>query len=287
MKQVVLITGGTSGIGLATAKLLSSEGAKIIVTGRNPETLAAAQRELPGVIVIKSDSASLSAAQSLGGKVKKHVDHLDGVFLNAGIVTFTPFESETPKHFDDMFNVNVRGPYFQLQSLLPLLGNPSAVVFTSSLSASLAGPSQSVYSATKAAVSSFGKTLAVELAPRGIRVNVISPGLVETPMRANKPDGMLTTAVLPSLIWGPHMPMLAGMVANFKAGRFAWPGGGQQVMSSSHVDNVCHCAILAAERAPGGRAYFVTDGEDRTVREVIGQLVATQDRKSTRLNSSH
>src|ERR1035438_3521328 len=108
MKQVVLITGGTSGIGLATA-----------------------QRELPGVIVIKSDSASLSAAQSLGGKVKKHVDHLDGVFLNAGIVTFTPFESESPQHFDDGFNINVRGPFFQLQSLLPLLGNPSAVVFRS------------------------------------------------------------------------------------------------------------------------------------------------------------
>jgi NAD(P)-dependent dehydrogenase (short-subunit alcohol dehydrogenase family) len=87
--KTILITGGTTGIGLATAKLLSAEGAKIIVTGRNPETLAAVQRELPGVILIKSDSGSLSAAQSLGGEVKKHVNHLDGVFLNAGIdVTF-------------------------------------------------------------------------------------------------------------------------------------------------------------------------------------------------------
>jgi NAD(P)-dependent dehydrogenase (short-subunit alcohol dehydrogenase family) len=180
--KTILITGGTTGIGLATAKLLSAEGAKVIVTGRNPETLAAAQRELPGAIVVNSDSASLSAAQALGAEVKKHVEHLDGVFLNAGIVTFTPFESETPQHFDDMFNVNVRGPYFQLQSLLPLLGKPSAVVFTSSVSASLAGPSQSVYSATKAAIVSFGKTLAVELAPRGIRVNVISPGPIETPI---------------------------------------------------------------------------------------------------------
>ena len=85
--KTILITGGTTGIGLATAKLLSAEGAKIIVTGRNPETLAAVQRELPGVIVIKSDSGSLSAAQSLGGEVKKHVNHLDGVFLNAGIAT--------------------------------------------------------------------------------------------------------------------------------------------------------------------------------------------------------
>jgi len=182
MKQVVLITGGTSGIGLATAKLLSSEGAKIIVTGRNPETLAAVQRELPGVIVIKSDSGSLNAAQSLGAEVKKHVDQLDGVFLNAGIATIAPFESASSQHFDDGFNINVRGPYFQLQSLLPLLRNPSAVVLTSSLAASIAIPTESVYCATKAALSSLGKTLAVELAPRGIRVNIISPGLVETPI---------------------------------------------------------------------------------------------------------
>jgi NAD(P)-dependent dehydrogenase (short-subunit alcohol dehydrogenase family) len=92
----------------------------------------------PGVIVIKSDSGSLSAAQSLGGEVKEHVDHLDGVFLNAGIAAITPFESVSPQHFDDGFNVNVRGPFFQLQSLLPLLGNPSAVVFTSSLGAYIA-----------------------------------------------------------------------------------------------------------------------------------------------------
>src|SRR5882724_2908651 len=96
--KTILITGGTTGIGLATAKLLSAEGAKIIVTGRNPETLAAVQRELPGVILIKSDSGSLSAAQSLGGEVKKHVHHLDGVFLNAGIATITPFESESSQH---------------------------------------------------------------------------------------------------------------------------------------------------------------------------------------------
>src|ERR1700686_5763127 len=180
--KTILITGGTTGIGLATAKLLSAEGARIIVTGRNPETLAAVQRELPGVIVIKSNSGSLSAAQSLGGEVKKHVDHLDGVFLNAGIATITPFESESPQNFDDGFNINVRGPFFQLQSLLPLLGNPSAVVLTSSVAASLAIPTTSLYSATKAAVVSFGKTLAVELAPRGIRVNVLSPGPVDTPI---------------------------------------------------------------------------------------------------------
>jgi NAD(P)-dependent dehydrogenase (short-subunit alcohol dehydrogenase family) len=110
--KTILITGGTTGIGLATAKLPNVEGAKVIVTGRNPETLAAVQRELPDVIVIMSDSGSLSAAQLLGNEVKKHVDHLDGVFLNAGIATITPFESESPQDFDDGFNINVRGPFF-------------------------------------------------------------------------------------------------------------------------------------------------------------------------------
>jgi NAD(P)-dependent dehydrogenase (short-subunit alcohol dehydrogenase family) len=181
--KTILITGGTTGIGLATAQLLSAEGAKVIVTGRNPETLAAAQRALPAnVVVIKSDSASLEDAQSLGDEVKKHAQQLDGVFLNAGIAQFAPIEAQTPKQFDQMFNINVRGPYFQLQSLLPLLRNPSTVVFTSSVAASTAFPSTSIYSATKAAVVSFGKTLAVELAPRGVRVNVLSPGPVETPI---------------------------------------------------------------------------------------------------------
>ncbi len=178
----ILITGGTTGIGLATAKLLSAEGAKVLVTGRNPKTLAAAQRELPAGSVVRSDSSSLSDAQSLGDEARKHVDHLDGVFLNAGISQFATLESAKREQYDDMFNINVRGPYFQLQALLPLMANPSSVVFTSSIAASTAGSGTSLYSATKAAVVSFGKTLAVELAPRGIRVNVLSPGPIETPI---------------------------------------------------------------------------------------------------------
>ena len=181
--KTILITGGTTGIGLATAQLLSAEGAKVIITGRNPETLAAAQRELPAsVVVLKSDSGSLSAAQALGGEVKRHAARLDGVFLNAGVAQFGPIETMTAQHYDDMFNINLRGPFFQLQSLLPLLGNPSSVVFTSSIVASIGFPTTSFYSATKAGIVSFGKTLAVELAPRGIRVNVLSPGPIATPI---------------------------------------------------------------------------------------------------------
>jgi NAD(P)-dependent dehydrogenase (short-subunit alcohol dehydrogenase family) len=180
--KTILITGGTTGIGLASAQLLSADGAKVIVTGRNPETLAAAEKVLNDVVVLPSDSGDLAAALALGGEVKKYVDHLDGVFLNAGIGTFAPIEAVTPKNYDDMFNVNVRGLYFQLQSLLPVLGNSSSVVFTSSIAGSIAFPATSIYSATKAAVISLGKTLAVELAPRGIRVNVLSPGPIDTPI---------------------------------------------------------------------------------------------------------
>lgn len=181
--KTFLITGGTTGIGLATAQLLIADGAKVIVTGRNPETLAAARETLgPKAVVIASDAGSLADAQSLGAEIKKHTAQLNGVFVNAGIAQFGPIEAMTPRQFDDLFNVNVRGPFFQLQSLLPVLANPSTVLFNASVVAELGFPSTSLYSATKAAVISLGKTLAVELAPRGVRVNTLSPGPIATPI---------------------------------------------------------------------------------------------------------
>jgi nucleoside-diphosphate-sugar epimerase len=95
-------------------------------------------------------------------------------------------------------------------------------------------------------------------------------------VQADAPGGMRTTVILPPLIWGPGMSMLEGVAADVAAGRFAWPGGGRQTMSTAHVDNVCSCAILATARSPGGRVYFVTDGEDRTMREVMTTLLATR-----------
>lgn len=181
--KTILITGGTTGIGLATAQLLIADGAKVIVTGRNPETLAAARKIVPDAVVLASDAGDLNSALALGADVKKHVDQLDGAFLNAGIGSFPPFDAVTPKQYDDMFNVNVRGLYFEFQSLLPVLSNPSSVVFNASIAGSLAFAGSSIYSATKAAVISLGKTLAVELAPRGIRVNVLSPGPIDTPIQ--------------------------------------------------------------------------------------------------------
>ncbi len=181
--QTILITGGTTGIGLATAQLLEAEGARVVVTGRNPATLASAKAALgPQAIVLASDAASLADAQALGAEVGKHVGRINGAFLNAGIGQFGPIEAMTPKHFDDMFHINVRGLYFQLQSLLPVIGNPGSVVLNASIAGFLGMPATSIYSATKAAVASFGRTLATELAPRGIRVNTINPGPITTPI---------------------------------------------------------------------------------------------------------
>jgi NAD(P)-dependent dehydrogenase (short-subunit alcohol dehydrogenase family) len=208
--KTILITGGTTGIGLATAQLLTADGANVIVTGRNPETLASAKKILPDAVVHPSDSGDLAAAQSLGDEIKTFTDHLDGAFLNAGVGTSQPIEAATPQNYDDMFNVNVRGLYFQLQSLLPLLANPSSVVFTSSIFGSIAFAGTSIYSATKAAIISLGKTLAVELAPGGVRVNVVSPGPIDTPMikktglPADRLKGFEETIVAKSLLkrWG-------------------------------------------------------------------------------------
>lgn len=181
--KTILITGGTTGIGLATAQLLQAEGARILVTGRNPETLEAARSRLgPSAVVLASDSGSLADAKGLGAAVLRHAKRLDGIFLNAGIGKFGAIEAMTEEIFNDTFNVNVRGVYFQLQSLLGLLANPSSVVITASVVAQLGFPMSSIYSASKAAVVSLGKTLSVELAPRGIRVNTLSPGPVKTPI---------------------------------------------------------------------------------------------------------
>jgi len=143
--KTILITGGTTGIGLATAQLLQAEGARVIVTGRNPETLAPARLALgKGAIILASDSSSLTEAQTLGAAVQKHAAKLDGAFFNAGVAQFGPIEAMTSDHFDTMFNVNVRGLYFQLQSLLPALANPSSVVFTTSIAAEMGMPATSI-----------------------------------------------------------------------------------------------------------------------------------------------
>lgn len=178
-----LITGGTSGIGLATAKRFLEEGARVIVTGVNPETLAKAQSELgSGVKVVSADASSVAAQQALAETIRSEYGQLDIAFLNAGVSVWQPIEAWTEEMFDRSFAVNVKGPYFLIQALLPIFANPASVVLNTSINAHVGAARSSVYAATKAAFLNMSKTLSTELLDRGIRINAVSPGPVETPL---------------------------------------------------------------------------------------------------------
>jgi NAD(P)-dependent dehydrogenase (short-subunit alcohol dehydrogenase family) len=181
--KTALITGGTTGIGLAAARLFHAEGARVFITGRSEKTLAEAKKLLPAdVTPIRSDTSRLQDIDALVSALRAQVDHVDVVFINAGIAKFLPFEDITPEIFDEMFDINIRGAYFTIQKLLPLLRSGSSVVLTTSVAADLGFATSSAYGATKAALSSLARTLSNELAPRGIRVNEVSPGPIETPI---------------------------------------------------------------------------------------------------------
>jgi len=178
--KTALITGGTTGIGLATAKLFINEGARVIVTGRAAATIKAAQAELgDNAIVVRSDATSLSDMDALAAKVKETFGKLDVLFVNAGYGHFIPFEQVTEEVYDEMLNLNAKGPYFIVQKLVPLMPKGSSVVFTTSLANVKAVAPLSAYGAAKAALRSITRSLASELLPRGIRVNAVSPGPIE------------------------------------------------------------------------------------------------------------
>ena len=180
--KTVVVTGGTSGIGLTTAQLFIREGAKVLVTGRNPKTLDAARAELgEGAIVFPSDAASLTDIDALAVKVKEAFGTVDVLFVNAGFGRSVLFEEMDEAVYDEMFNLNAKGPYFTVQKLLPLMSEGSAVILNTSVANEKGFPSFSAYGAAKAALRSFARTLAAELLPRGIRVNAVSPGPIATP----------------------------------------------------------------------------------------------------------
>ncbi len=180
--KVAVITGGNSGIGLATAKLFASHGAKLVLFGRNAETLAQAGNEIPGSLTVQGDTANLADLDRLVAATTAQYPHVDVLFLNAGIAFFNPIEAVDEQFFDDHFNVNVRGLYFGIQKFLPHLRDGASIVLNASIVYHKGFAGSSVYTATKAAVRSFAKTLAAELAPRQIRVNVVSPGPIATPI---------------------------------------------------------------------------------------------------------
>jgi NAD(P)-dependent dehydrogenase (short-subunit alcohol dehydrogenase family) len=176
-----VITGGTSGIGLATAKLLLAQGAKVLITGRNKAAHDEVRQELgKNATVVDSDSASLTAIGTLADRVKSEFGDIDLLFVNAGVTRFVPFESMTEAVYDEVMTLNAKGPYFTIQKLAPLISPGGAVVVTTSVVNEMGYPMISAYSASKAALRSMVRSLARELLPRGIRVNAVSPGPIET-----------------------------------------------------------------------------------------------------------
>lgn len=181
--KIALITGGTTGIGLATAKLFQTEGAHVVITGTKSETVSAAQKELgPKALAVVSDTSKLSDISALIETVKSKHGHIDVLFANAGVGGFQPLDQVSESSFDKIFDINVRGLFFTIQAAVPLMPSGGAILLTSSVAGKKGFAGASVYSASKAAVRSFGRTLAAELAPRGIRVNTLSPGPVDTPI---------------------------------------------------------------------------------------------------------
>jgi NAD(P)-dependent dehydrogenase (short-subunit alcohol dehydrogenase family) len=179
----VVITGGTTGIGLATAKAFINAGATVLITGRGAGNLQKAAEEInnPRLKTIVSDTSNLTGISILEKAVAEDGDKLDVLFLNAGIGVFAPIEQVTEADFDAQFNTNVKGHFFTLQKLIPHLTNGAAVLFTSSGNATASNLGSSVYSPTKGAINKIAQVAANELAERKIRVNIISPGPVLTP----------------------------------------------------------------------------------------------------------
>lgn len=181
--KTALITGGTTGIGLATAKRFLEEGAQVAITGRNEETLAQARGIFgDSLLILSSDAGKVLDQQVLATRLGESFGRLEAVFINAGTGTFQPIESVEPEEFDRQFATNVKGPLLLLKALSPILASPSSIVLNASIAGSLGMPNAAIYGATKAALLSLMRVAAAEWAERKIRVNAISPGPITTPI---------------------------------------------------------------------------------------------------------
>jgi len=180
--KVALITGGNSGIGLATAQRFVAEGAFVFITGRRQAELDAAVQQLgSAAFAIQGDVRSLADLDRVAATIKEQKGHLDVVFANAGIAELAPLDAVTEAQYDRQFDINVKGTFFTVQKTLPLLTDGAAIVLMGSIVGSKGLESNSVYSATKAAIRSLARTLTTDLKARSIRVNTVSPGPIETP----------------------------------------------------------------------------------------------------------
>ena len=182
--KVAVITGGNSGIGLATAKEFVAQGAKVVISGRDPKTLDEAATLLGrGVLTVRADVAKLADIERLFTAVKQQFGRIDVLFVNAGIAPFAPLEAMTEELYDSILDINLKGAYFTIQKALPLLAEGASIILNTSIAAHIGTPlGTAVYSASKAGLLSLARTLSAELVGRNIRVNAISPGPVATPI---------------------------------------------------------------------------------------------------------
>jgi NAD(P)-dependent dehydrogenase (short-subunit alcohol dehydrogenase family) len=181
--KTAVITGGNSGIGLATAHEFLAQGAKVIITGRNEKSINEAIEQLgDDAFGIIADSGDIEQIKQLNEKVKAITDNIDIIFINAGIAQFNSYDQMTEKMFDDIMDINFKGAYFTLQQLLPLVNDGGSVILNTSINAHIGMAGASVYAASKAALLSLAKNLSAELLSRRIRVNAVSPGPVGTPL---------------------------------------------------------------------------------------------------------
>ncbi len=180
--KVAVVTGGSAGIGLGVAKLFAGEGAQVFITGRRQSELDKAKAAIGGnVIALRADTSKLADIDRVYDKVKEHVGRIDVLFVNAGFYELGRFGEVTEEHFDNTFNTNVRGLFFSVQKALPPLSQGSSVILVGSIASIKGFEAFSVYDATKAAVRSFARSWIVDLKDRGVRVNVLSPGHIDTP----------------------------------------------------------------------------------------------------------
>jgi NAD(P)-dependent dehydrogenase (short-subunit alcohol dehydrogenase family) len=181
--KTVLITGGTSGIGLETARQFISEGARVAVTGTNPATIEKARAVLgDDVLYIRADAGNVASQKEIADQIAANFGKLEILFVNAGVAEFRTMDQWDEAAFDRSVSVNVKGPFFLVQALLPVFSNKASIVLNTSVNAHIGMPNSSLYALTKAALLSLSKTLSGELLGRGIRVNAVSPGPVETPL---------------------------------------------------------------------------------------------------------